>query len=144
MKQERALDRLQELLETKYGDDEVVLVGHFMQNDLKLLEELGVDIPEDVTIFDTASLERAWSARINGPIRSLEDLCEEFEVPYYQRHKLHNAGNDAFFTIAIFSEMCCESTTVLAEAKARAINSRRTGLHNLVAKMNNLGFTEAY
>jgi len=144
LKEERALERLRELLQSKYNDGEVVLVGHFMQNDLKLLGELEIEIPESVRIFDTGSLERAWSGRVNGNRKSLEDLCEQFEVPYYQRHKLHNAGNDAFFTMAIFSEMCCESRTLLTEAQAREINNALSDVANILSQMNNLRFTEAY
>jgi len=48
-------------------------------------------------------------SRVNGRKVSLESMCEELEVPYYRQDKLHNAGNDAFFTMAAFLEMCVDS-----------------------------------
>ena len=78
-----------------------------MTNDLMRLQDWGVNIPTGAGMVDTACLERAYSGRVNGRKVSLQGLCEGLEVKYYRRDKLRNAGNDAFFTMAAFIEMCC-------------------------------------
>lgn len=102
----KAVQFMQSLLD-RYEYDEIVLVGHMLSNDLIRLKELGIQLPEDIEVFDTANLERAFMGRVNGQKVSLERMCEELEVAYYRRDKLHNAGNDAFFTMASFAKMSC-------------------------------------
>jgi DNA polymerase III epsilon subunit-like protein len=103
---ERAVEYVQETLD-RYDAEDTVLVGHYFSLDQARLEEAGVEIDEDIVTFDTANLERAWSRRVNGRRTSLKSICEKMEVPYYRENKLGNAGNDAFFSMAIFAEMCC-------------------------------------
>jgi len=104
----RAVQVMQSMLD-RYANDEIVLVGHLCRNDLSRLDELGIQLPEGIQVFDTADLERAFMGRVNGQKVSLQRMCEELEVAYYGQDKLHNAGNDAFFTMASFAEMCCVS-----------------------------------
>jgi len=99
-----AVDRVDLILD-EYNDDEIVLVGHHMSQDLDRLREIGINT--DYPHLDTSSLERAYSRRVNGYKYSLKNICENLEIPYYRPDKLHNGGNDAFFTMAIFSKMCC-------------------------------------
>ena len=80
------MEVLQYLLD--WNDGDVVLVGHCMTQDLQ-------------------RLEGAFSGRVNGQRRSLGDICEDLEIKYFAARKLHNAGNDAFFTMAVFAHMCC-------------------------------------
>jgi hypothetical protein len=104
----KARETVQAVLD-RYEPDEVVLVGHLMGNDLRRLEEWGVVLDEEIDVLDTAGLERVYMSRVNGRKVSLESMCEELDVPYYRSDKLHNAGNDAFFTMAAFLEMCVDS-----------------------------------
>jgi hypothetical protein len=103
---ERAVEYVQETLDRYYVDD-VVLLGHYFSFDRTKLDDAGVDIDRDIMTFDTADLERAWSRRVNGRRKSLRRICEGLDIPYYRKDKLGNAGNDAFFSMAIFSKMCC-------------------------------------
>jgi hypothetical protein len=103
-KERKAVQVVQELLERYEG--EVVLVGHCMTQDLERLEGMGVCLGE-VMVLDTGSLERAAFGRVNGQRRSLGDICEDLDIKYFAVRKLHNAGNDAFFTMAVFAQMCC-------------------------------------
>jgi len=103
---ERAVEYVQETLD-RYDAEDTVLLGHYFSLDQARLEEAGVEIDEEIVTFDTANLERAWSRRVNGRRTSLRNICEKMEVPYYREDKLGNAGNDAFFSMAIFAEMCC-------------------------------------
>jgi hypothetical protein len=87
---------------------EMVFIGHGIHQDLKVLEEAtGARIEGNSPVVDTMKLERAYSRRVNGKSRSLGDICEDLDIRYYAPEKMHNAGNDAFFTMAIFIEMCC-------------------------------------
>jgi len=106
-KLEKAIEIVQGTLD-QYNAEDVVVIGHYFSLDRTRLEDAGVDIDEDTVTFDTAGLERAWSRRVNAHRRSLRSICESMEIPYYREDKLGNAGNDAFFAMAIFSEMCCE------------------------------------
>jgi len=103
---ERAVEYVVETL-NRYDAEDIVLLGHYFSLDEARLEEAGVEIGEDIVTFDTANLERAWNRRVNGRRKSLRSICEKMDVPYYREDKLGNAGNDAFFAMAIFSKMSC-------------------------------------
>jgi DNA polymerase III epsilon subunit-like protein len=103
-KEQKAVQVLQDLFDWYMG--EVVLVGHCMTQDLQRLQVMGVALREEMVI-DTGSLERAFSGRVNEQRRSLGDICEDLDIKYFAARKLHNAGNDAFFTMAVFAHMCC-------------------------------------
>jgi hypothetical protein len=103
---EKAIDAIADMLE-QYGDEEVKIVGHNMSGDLNKLEEKGLDTSAYDDWFDTSNLERAYSRRVNGRKYKLGKVCEDLDIRYYRENKLHNAGNDAFFTMAIFAQMCC-------------------------------------
>jgi DNA polymerase III alpha subunit (gram-positive type) len=91
-----------------YEPSEMMFIGHGIHQDLNvLLEATGKRIDGDSAVIDTMRLERAYSRRVNGKSRNLGDICEDLDIPYYASHKMHNAGNDAFFAMAIFAEMCC-------------------------------------
>jgi hypothetical protein len=105
-RERKALETVQGVF-NRYHPEDIVVIGHLMVNDLIRLQEWGVDLHPSIEMLDTASLERAFMGRVNGRKVSLEKMCEELEVPYYRSDKLHNAGNDAFFTMAAFLEMCC-------------------------------------
>jgi hypothetical protein len=93
---------------SRYEPDELVFVGHGIDTDLKILEEAtGHRIQTGGLVLDTMRIERAYSRRVNGKFKNLGAICDELDIPYYAERKLHNAGNDAFFVMAIFSEMCC-------------------------------------
>lgn len=106
-KERKAAQVIQNLLD-RYEEEEVVVVGHCLTQDLQRLEEMGIELGERM-VLDTGSLERVFFGRINGQRRSLGDICADLDIKYYAPRKLHNAGNDAFFTMAVFAEMCCVS-----------------------------------
>ena len=103
---ETAVNTVNRLL-SMYHWKELVIVGHHMRNALHRLRDVGIGIDRRATLFDTAGLERAWSRRVNGRRRNLRDICDELEIPYYRADKMNNAGNNAFFVMAVFKEMCC-------------------------------------
>lgn len=101
-----AIESVRRQLEN-YDAGEMVIVGHHMGSALHRLRDIGLDIDKNVPLFDTAGLERAWSGRVNGRRQKLMELCEKMDIPYYRRDKMNNAGNDAFFIMAVFNKMCC-------------------------------------
>lgn len=83
----------------------VVFVGHGVEMDLKYLENMGVNVSEDirpVEIFDTAEMN---AARVGKPHEriNLGKLLDELNIENYS---LHNAGNDAHYTLFLFLELC--------------------------------------
>lgn len=76
---------------------ELVFVAHDTKQDVKLLHKIGVDVlalPGMVGDVDTAVLHQAWcsSDMTRGLHSVLTDLCIS------SKH-LHNAGNDAVYTM---------------------------------------------
>jgi hypothetical protein len=102
---EKAVESIQNTLDN-YPEDQVIVVGQFLSQDLTKLESIGIEIEPEI-MFDTANLERVHSERVNGRRKGLKEICEEFEIPYYRPDKIGTAGNDAYFAMACFSEMCC-------------------------------------
>ncbi|CAI2172383.1 10826_t:CDS:2 [Funneliformis geosporum] len=83
----------------------VVFVGHGVEMDLKYLENMGVSVSEviqPVEIFDTAEMN---AARVGKPHEriNLGRLLDELDIENYS---LHNAGNDAHYTLCLFLELC--------------------------------------
>jgi hypothetical protein len=103
---EKAVESVNNILNC-YPTDQIVIVGQFISQDKDKLEDIGVEIDDDILVFDISNLDRAYEGRVNGRRRPLREICEDLEIPYYRRDKLGNAGNDAFFAMACFSEMCC-------------------------------------
>ena len=79
------------------GPRKIVMVGHNLKSDLDYLRSNKVSIPEELIECDTA---RMYCALENNPVqRKLEDLCRALGI---NCAKLHNAGNDAQYTLQAF------------------------------------------
>lgn len=87
----------------------IVIVGHSIKSDLKILQRLGIDvygIAPVVAILDTYRMIRnlfktdSVFLSSTAPMTSftLGALLTELKCPY-ERSDLHNAGNDATFTL---------------------------------------------
>ncbi len=104
----------------KYRD--IVLVGHGLSNDMSMLTEFQVyvqDILPIVDIVDTLAIGRAVYDR--G--LKLENLLEVLGCPHAM---LHNAGNDATFTLKAFL--------------ALAIKTQWAGPQHLLSQFRNVAF----
>ncbi|KAG1680358.1 hypothetical protein FOA52_015448 [Chlamydomonas sp. UWO 241] len=74
----------------------IALLGHGMSGDLKLLDVMGVLIPPGTELIDTNCL--AWGLLGGKQVQvSLRNMLGWLEVEGVT--KLHNAGNDAHFTL---------------------------------------------
>ncbi|GIZ39641.1 hypothetical protein CKM354_000301600 [Cercospora kikuchii] len=97
---EEAREVLRAMLEDAEGTREVVLVGHALQNDLAYLRRLGIDalaIPNVVLQLDT---QRIATPKKLSP--GLGKLLTALGIP---ADNLHNAGNDAHFTLRAVLEI---------------------------------------
>lgn len=78
---------------TKYRN--VVLVGHALHSDKQYMKALGVSSDPMNTVIDTLDTQRIASSKKNPP-RSLKKVLQALHIePRY----LHNAGNDAAYTL---------------------------------------------
>lgn len=76
---------------------EIALVGHDTQQDIQYLSNIGVDIADlrRVTrVLDSQGLHQVWRDLDNG--RSLKTLLNDLGIA---SRYLHNAGNDAVYTL---------------------------------------------
>ncbi|CAG8452414.1 7067_t:CDS:2 [Paraglomus brasilianum] len=83
----------------------VVFVGHDTKTDVKYLESIGIFVERDIEpagTFDTAEMYAARSGKANDRI-NLGRSCDEMGIENYC---LHNAGNDAHYTLLLFIELC--------------------------------------
>ncbi|KAJ1659756.1 hypothetical protein IWQ61_001217 [Dispira simplex] len=86
-----------------------IVVGHDIKSDIRLLREQDVELPDDVVLFDTKKLYCCYSDNPqNG--RKLSVVLDRLGIPY---NRLHNAGNDARFTMEAFLKMAAPEMTVI-------------------------------
>lgn len=86
-----------ELLIMKYFEEHPLpccLVGHDLKGDVKWLNTLGISFPERHNRLDTQRL-LSYST---GQKNSLTNCLRLLEIPHSH---LHNAGNDAFYTLLL-------------------------------------------
>lgn len=104
----------------------IVFVGHDAQNDTSYLRQLGYD-PIELTnlieVMDTALMHRALVRAPNN--RSLGQVLYELEISGWN---LHNAGNDAVYTMQAMLAMCVDAAErddkSLAEQRKRELEIR--------------------
>ncbi|KAF8930346.1 hypothetical protein BGZ47_000602 [Haplosporangium gracile] len=75
-----------------------VLIAHDMTSDMKYLSGMGVTFPEGMIQFDTVELNAARVGDSNIKT-GLGKLLDELDIENYS---LHNAGNDAHYTLELF------------------------------------------
>ncbi|KAK6465994.1 good for full dbp5 activity protein 2 [Scheffersomyces coipomensis] len=86
--------------ETRNNDIRTCLIGHDVKGDIKWLNTLGVKFPENVPIIDSHKLFALTQGK-NG--NSLKNALTRVQVPYAF---LHNAGNDAYYTLLLVMRLC--------------------------------------
>lgn len=72
----------------------VALVGHDLSQDTRYLAKIGVKLEGPVDELDTQKVHKAWKRA--DMQRSLKKVLEDLEINY---RYLHNAGNDAMYTL---------------------------------------------
>lgn len=103
----------------------VVLVGHDVSQDIRYLSRVGYNVnnmhPGSFSILDTSALHRAlvreWQPH------SLAGILLDFDL---QAWHLHNAGNDAVYTLWVMFAVCVKSASERGSVDAkRKVEERR-------------------
>lgn len=88
----------------------IVFLGHDVLGDIKCVQSLGYDpmeIGNLLEALDTAVMYRVWRREHNSA--SLGRILYEFDIAGY---KLHNAGNDAVFTLQAMLGICVREASI--------------------------------
>ncbi|KAI9598759.1 hypothetical protein BDF19DRAFT_431350 [Syncephalis fuscata] len=81
-------------------DAPLVFIGHAVKGDIRYLESLGVKVPTSAITLDTGKLHCAITGAAQPT--SLTKLLDSLNIDHYF---LHNAGNDAHYTLQAFLEL---------------------------------------
>lgn len=114
-------------MKDKIEKRKVVLVGQDINQDISYLKQLGISITSFTCIadtVDTASLFRVYTKEANS--RSLGHILFEFDLMGWH---LHNAGNDAVYTLWAMMAICLkkaeEESSEDEREKAREKHEKR-------------------
>lgn len=93
-----------------YEKRSIVLLGHETLGDVRYLRALGYDptrMNNLLEALDTAVMYRVWRREQNSS--SLARILHDFNIRDY---KLHNAGNDAVFTVQAMLAICVREASM--------------------------------
>jgi hypothetical protein len=88
----------------------LIFLGHDTLTDVKYLQNIGFDplvLPNLLEAQDSASLFRVWQRQ--EQTTKLAKILENFDIDYYG---LHNAGNDAMYTVQSFLAICVREASI--------------------------------
>ncbi|PHH72533.1 hypothetical protein CDD80_4471 [Ophiocordyceps camponoti-rufipedis] len=95
---DQLVDAVKKILQPYMDKDKgLVFIGHDTASDVRYLSQIGLevlDLPGMLCEIDTKALHQAW--RDSEDSRSLEAVLADLNIP---NKNLHNAGNDAVFTM---------------------------------------------
>lgn len=114
-----AIDIVQGLIDRYFqeGQDyDCSLVGHDLKNDINWLQNIGLHIPHDARELDTQTLYSYTHGRQGA---SLKNCLRSVNQPAAY---LHNAGNDAYYTILLALKLC--------DPNVRAVSGFEYNLNN--------------
>ncbi|KAI5960811.1 uncharacterized protein KGF55_004381 [Candida pseudojiufengensis] len=83
-----------------------IMVGHSINSEFKYFKHLGISLPHNLKIIDTLQLHQI--GRSNGG--SLWGCLRLLNIPYSY---LHNAGNDAYYTLLVALSYCDPQIRIL-------------------------------
>lgn len=90
---------VQEIFEYYFRDRDGILVGHDVKGDLKWLSKLGIHLSPKTPTVDTLKIY-SLTTRRNG---SLRKILRRMNIPHAN---LHNAANDAYYTLLAAMSIC--------------------------------------
>ncbi|KAG5928092.1 hypothetical protein E4U42_001252 [Claviceps africana] len=117
---------------TRDAESDVLLVGHGVQCDVRYLAGAGYDVAQalaSVDEIDTQILHQAWTAGTQP--RRLQRVLSDLGIPYAY---LHNAGNDAVYTLRALVTMGVEGPMPTGQTRRRP---QLAGEHGLFDTGNN-------
>lgn len=99
VKEKDAIGILREVLDKYIVNQNGVLVGHSISSEIKYFKSLGIELPLTIQLLDTLKLHKI--GRSNGG--SLGGCLKLLGLPCSY---LHNAGNDAYYTLLVLLSYC--------------------------------------
>ncbi|KAF2464640.1 uncharacterized protein BDR25DRAFT_95977 [Lindgomyces ingoldianus] len=97
----------------------LIFLGHDPTGDIRYLNQLGfkaMDLPNMLETLDTASLYRVWKREPNPT--KLGNILYDFDTVAWN---LHNAGNDAVYTVHAMLAICVREATIRGSPTAESI-----------------------
>lgn len=103
------------------------LVGHDVRGDIRWLRDIGIKIPVNPYIIDTQKMF-AYTHGTQG--NSLVKLLHYFKIPHSH---LHNAGNDAHYTLLLLMHLCDPHVRLLwsLDCPYHAVSNYREAVENM-------------
>ncbi|KAJ1975165.1 hypothetical protein H4R35_003274 [Dimargaris xerosporica] len=83
----------------------LAVVGHGIAHDIQYLRSVGFEFGCSVKFFDTNELYREFSGSLQSK-HKLQTILAQLGIPH---SRLHNAGNDAYYTMEAFLALCAKS-----------------------------------
>ena len=99
------------------GSRSIVLVGHDIAQDIKYVSSIGLNLLQVGNVIgqvDSKDIHQIWRNDPNG--RGLHTVLSDLKMPC---KNLHNAGNDAYYTLCATVKVALEATRD-EEAKRKA------------------------
>lgn len=97
------------------GQRKIVFLGHDAKNDIRYLQQLGYDPVKTENVIealDTAVLYTVWRREQHGT--SLGRILHHFDILGW---RLHNAGNDAMYTVQAMLSICVREAAIRGSPK---------------------------
>jgi hypothetical protein len=110
----------------------LILLGHDTLSDTKYLQQLGFDpltLPNLIETQDTATMYRVWR-REQQPTK-LGNILYDFDIPGFN---LHNAGNDAVYTVQAMLGVCVREATIRGSPESKEMRDEQLAAKLLQAQ----------
>lgn len=107
------------VLPVEWEERNLIFLGHDTIADVRYLQSLGFDplaLPNLLETQDTATMYRVW--RRDPQPTSLGRILYDFDIPGFN---LHNAGNDAVFTVQAMLGVCVREASIRASPELQAL-----------------------
>ncbi|CAI6329073.1 unnamed protein product [Periconia digitata] len=105
----------------KLEERNLIFLGHDAQGDIRYLQTLGFDamaLPNMLETQDTATMYRVWRRELNPT--NLGRILYSFDIPGFN---LHNAGNDAVFTVQAMLAICVREASIRDSPELKTIRA---------------------
>lgn len=99
----------------------LIFLGHDTLGDVRYLQNLGFDpmkIDNLLEALDTAVMYRVWRRELNAT--GLGKILHDFDIA---GHGLHNAGNDAAYTVQAMLAICVREASLRASSELESMRS---------------------
>lgn len=99
----------------------IIFLGHDTLSDVRYLQQLGfnpLNLPNLLELQDTATMYRVWRREPNPT--NLGKILYDFDIAGFN---LHNAGNDAVFTVQSMLAICVREATIRGSSEQEIMHN---------------------